>query len=163
MEDSEAFRDVCEVACTWMGMVCAAAIDDGTKVQVGGRWWRPGLGAKERLARGVEVCEGRLWEAELILRERLDVEAVKTVLEELIGISHEVEQWVLESEVVACLVDELIADGVLVTEMLEGARGRCVGLVASVVNGCGDVEVLLQSVGASCLLQRGWKTDARRS
>ena len=163
MEDSEAFRDVCEVACTWMGMVCAAAIDDGTEAQVGGRWWRPGLGGKERFARGVEVCEGRLWEAELILGERLDVEAVKAVLKEPIGISHEVEQWVLESEVVACLVDERVADGVLVAEMLESARGCCVGLVAGVVVGCGDVELLLQRVGASCLLQRGWKADARRS
>ena len=143
MEDSEAFRDVCEVACTWMGMVCAAAIDDGMEVQVGGRWWRPGLGGKERLARGVEVCEGWLGEAELIFGERLDVEAVETVLEKPSGISHEVEQWVLEGEVVACLVDEFFADGVLVTEMLEDACGCCVGLIASVASGRGGAKLLL--------------------
>ena len=77
---------------------------------------------------------------------------MKTVLEELIGISHEVEQRVLEGEVVACLVDELIADGVLVTEMLEGACGCCVGLVAGVAIGRSGVELLLQRVGAPCLL-----------
>ena len=118
------------------------------------------LGWEGRLARGVEVCEGWLGEAELIFGERLDVEAVETVLEKPSGISHEIEQWVLEGEVVACFVDELIADGVLVTEMLEGACGCCVGLVTGVAIGCGDAELLLQCVGAPCLLQRGWESDA---
>ena len=143
MEDSEAFRDVFEVACTRMGVVRAAAIDDSAKAYVDGRWRRPLLGWEGRLARGVEICEGWLGEAELIFGERLDVEAVETVLEEPSGISHEIEQWVLEGEVVACLVDEFFADGVLVTEMLENACGCCVGLVASDAIGREGVKLLL--------------------
>ena len=139
LEDSETLCDVVEVVCIRVSVVCAAAVDDSVEAwldllegHVGGRGWRPWLGWSDGLVGGVEVNERGLGEAELVLGERLDVEAEEAVLQKPGWVSHEVEEWILEGEIVACLVDECFADGVLVAEMLDGARPCCVGLFASV-------------------------------
>ena len=87
MEDPEAFCDVVEVVRVRVSVIRAAAVDDSVEAwldllegHVGGRGWRPGLGWSDRLAGGVEVNERGLGETELVLGERLDVEAEEAVL-----------------------------------------------------------------------------------
>ena len=66
----------------------------------------------------------------------MDAEAVETVLEKPDGVPHDLEQGILVGEVVACLVDELFADGALIAESLEDVLGCGIGAIASVASGC---------------------------